>query len=173
MPTRSSSSHQSVLQGFLVLSCLLSGFYPQVLSGECLGNESFPAVSDYNGSGDEKSSTADLGLPVLYLLDTVNIPFVDDFSVDRFDRKGIVCFFRHLFSMSLEIALLSIPSVELSFETMHTDTACYILTIWLRIRLIVSQFHLESFSGKRLDVRLLPWIRSICGLSIIDIRMTP
>lgn len=121
MPTRSSSSHQSVLQGFLVITLSFVGFLSASAQRECLGNEISPAVSDYNGSGD-KSSSANLGTPVVYLLDTVNIPFVDDFSVDRSTANA-----SSVSSDTIQYVtgdcLLSIPSVELSFETMHTDTA--------------------------------------------------
>ena len=121
MPTRSNSSHQSVLRGFLVVTLFFVGFFSASAQRECLGNEFSPAISDYNGLGD-KSSSADLGTAVVYLLDTVDIPFVDDFSVDRSTASTLSISSDTILYVTGD-CLLSIPSVELSFETMHTDTA--------------------------------------------------
>ena len=82
MPTRSSSSYQIIVQGILVFLFSFVGFYSANSQRESLNSDGSTDVG-YEERDEVKSSITETGLPVLYLLDTVSLPFVDDFSRDR------------------------------------------------------------------------------------------
>ena len=121
MPTRSSSSYQIITQGVLVFILSIIGFYSASAQRESLNTE-YDLMIGNAGLDDEKSSAANLGLPVLYLLDTVNLPFIDDFSRDRSTARSFAITSDTLLQMTGD-CLYSLPGIELSFESMHTDTA--------------------------------------------------
>ena len=121
MPTRSSSSYLIIVQGILVFILSFIGFFSASAQQESLNTE-YDLMTGYAGLDDEKLSTADLGFPVLYLLDTVNLPFVDDFSRDQSTARSFAITSDTLLYMTGD-CLYSLPGIELSFESMHTDTA--------------------------------------------------
>ncbi|HAB90163.1 MAG TPA: hypothetical protein DCF84_06465, partial [Bacteroidetes bacterium] len=121
MPTRSSSSYQMIIQGILVFILLFVGFFSASSQRESLNIE-YPSMIGFAGLDNVKSSTADLGIPVLYLLDTVSLPFIDDFSSDRSTARSLAITSDTLLYVTGD-CLYSLPGIELSFESMHTDTA--------------------------------------------------
>ena len=119
-----------------------------------------------------KSSITEIGLPVLYLLDTVSLPFVDDFSRDRSTARSFPISSDTLLQVTGD-CLYSLPGIELSFESMLRDTAWSYSYDLVAGQLIVWRFQRKQlFSGTMLDVSSLLWIRSFYGLNIIAIPMT-
>ena len=123
MPTHSSSSYQIIIRGILVVTLSFAGFFSASSQRESL-NSDYSTFVRYAGLDDVKSSTADSGMPVLYLLDTANLPFIDDFSSDRSTVRSSPITSDTLFYVTGD-CLFSLPGIELSFESMHTDTAWY------------------------------------------------
>ena len=121
MPTRSSSSYPIITQGILVFILSFIGFFSASAQREGLNTE-YDLFTGYADLDDEKSSTANMGLPVLYLLDTVNLPFVDDFSRDQSTARSFAITLDTLLYVTGD-CLYSLPGIDLSFQSMHTDTA--------------------------------------------------
>ena len=121
MPTRSSSSYQIIAQGILVFLFSFVGFYSANSQRERLNSDCSMDVG-YDEGDEVKSSTTEIGLPVLHLLDTVSLPFVDDFSRDRSTARSLPISSDTLFYVTGD-CLYSLPGIELSFESMHRDTA--------------------------------------------------
>ncbi len=121
MPTLSSSSYPIITQGILVFILSFIGFFSASAQRESLNTE-YDLFTGYADLDDEKSSIANMGLPVLYLLDTVNLPFVDDFSRDRSTARSFAITSDTLLYVTGD-CLYSLPGIDLSFESMHADTA--------------------------------------------------
>ena len=121
MPTRSSSSYQIIVQGILVFLFSFVGFYSANSQRESLNSDNSTDVG-YEEGDKVKSLTTEIGLPVLYLLDTVSLPFVDDFSRDRSTARSLPISSDTFFYVTGD-CLYSLPGIELSFESMHRDTA--------------------------------------------------
>ena len=121
MPTRSSSSYPFIAQGILVFILSFIGFFSASAQRESLNTE-YDLFTGYADLDDEKSSTANMGIPILYLLDTINLPFIDDFSSDRSTAQSSSISSDTLSYVTGD-CLYSLSGIELSFESMHTDTA--------------------------------------------------
>ena len=121
MPTRSSFSYQIIVRGGLVFILSFIGFFSVSSQRESL-NDEYNSMIGYTGLSDVKSANAELSIPVLYLLDTSNLPFIDDFSSDRSTARYSSITSDTLYYVTGD-CLYSLPGIDLSFESMHTDTA--------------------------------------------------